>query len=61
MTQSATHKIKLPATEDTMAISGAYRLVVQERGLTGELEFEVTGRLDSSSDLFLYVAATLKG
>lgn len=61
MTLSASHRIRMPANEDTLAIQPNQRLVVAARGVTPALTFDVTGRLDSSTSVFLEVAAILRG
>jgi hypothetical protein len=60
VTQSASHRLRMPINEFTLAIQPRHRLIVAERGEAPELTFEVTGRLDSSTSLFLEVAATLR-
>lgn len=58
---AATHRIKMPATEETLLIDANDRLVVEARGVTPVLTFEVVGRLDGSTTALLEVAAILKG
>lgn len=58
---SATHRLRLPANAVTLAIQPNRRIVVDTRGLVPALTFEVTGRLDASTDVMLTLAATLKG
>jgi hypothetical protein len=55
-----THVIELPATEETLAIQTSARIVVDARGTTPEMTFQVTGRLDNSRSMKLRLAATLQ-
>ena len=59
--QTATHRLKLPANANTLGISGTARGVIAARGLSRSLNFEVTGRLDGSTGVFLNLAIVLKG
>lgn len=70
VTAVATHKLKLPANADTLVIDENYKGTIAARTAIVEevevetvpaMKFEVTGRLDSSLDAFLYLAITLKG
>jgi hypothetical protein len=58
--QTATHKLKLPATAETLAIGGSARGVIAARGASPEMSFEVTGRLDDSTGIFLWLAIVMR-
>lgn len=59
-TATATNKLKLPATEKTLAIDGSYTGVIQARGNAPEKAFEVTGGLTSSADVWVILAVIIK-
>lgn len=54
---TASHVIEMPATVE---IEAEDTFLVEERGRTPELTFQIAGRLDTSTDLKLRVAATLQ-
>lgn len=54
---TATHVVTLPATT---AVEAEDTIIVDARGAAPQLTFQVTGRLDKSTDLLLKVAATLQ-
>jgi hypothetical protein len=54
---TATHVLTLPAN---VAVEAEDTIVVDARGAAPQLTFQVTGRLDKSTDLLLKVAATLQ-
>lgn len=58
---SSTHRLRMPANAVTLGIEENMRIVVAARGVVPALTFEVTGRLDASTDLMLSVAAVLRG
>lgn len=55
----ASHRLKMPRTVTTVAITPKHLIKVQSRGDTGELVFEKPAIVQKDTDVLLTVAATL--
>jgi hypothetical protein len=55
----ASHRLRFPATSDTMAINSADRVTIAARGTHPEMVFHEPVLIDGSMAVFVEVAATL--